>query len=86
MVSKEVEIALHPGLQARPAAEFVQKANRFVSHIFIEQGEKRINGKSIMGLMSLALSKGDHITIIADGTDEETAIDELVGFVTEKEE
>ncbi|MDX8044668.1 HPr family phosphocarrier protein [Gracilibacillus sp. S3-1-1] len=84
MLEKEVVIAVDPGLQARPAAQFVQKANSFSSEVFIEKGSKRINAKSIMGLMSLALSKGQRITLIVDGGDEEEALQELVGFVEGK--
>ncbi|WP_018930963.1 HPr family phosphocarrier protein [Gracilibacillus lacisalsi] len=84
MLEKEVVIAIDPGLQARPAAQFVQKANSFTSEIFIEKGTKRINAKSIMGLMSLALSKGNTIKIITDGSDDQEALDELVAFVEGK--
>ncbi|WP_163579054.1 HPr family phosphocarrier protein [Gracilibacillus saliphilus] len=84
MLEKEVVIAVDPGLQARPAAQFVQKANSFTSEIFIEKGTKRINAKSIMGLMSLALSKGNTIKIITDGSDDQEALDELAAFVEGK--
>ena len=82
MVEKSVVVELVSGLQARPAAEFVQKANRFASDLFIEKGEKKVNAKSIMGLMSLAIASGDEIKLIADGTDDQLAIDELVSFVS----
>jgi len=81
-MEKTVVIQLEPGLQARPAAQFVQKANAFVSEIHIEIENKRINAKSIMGLMSLALAKGTEITIKANGPDEEQAIEELTSFIT----
>ncbi|MFD2655433.1 HPr family phosphocarrier protein [Gracilibacillus thailandensis] len=84
MLEKEVVIAVDPGLQARPAAQFVQKANSFTSEIFIEKDTKRINAKSIMGLMSLALSKGNTIKIITDGSDDQEALEELVAFVEGK--
>ncbi len=84
MVEKVVVIAIDPGIQARPAAQFVQKANSFSSEIFIEKDTKRINAKSIMGLMSLVLSKGSEIKIIADGSDDQEALDELVDFVEGK--
>lgn len=82
LVEKTVEVLLETGLQARPAAQFVQTANRFSSDLFLEKDGKKINAKSIMGLMSLAITKGETVTIIADGPDEEEALDELVSFVT----
>lgn len=82
MVEQTVIIGgVDPGLQARPAAQFVQKANHYTAEIFIEKDQKRINAKSIMGLMSLALSKGSEIKIIVDGTDEEQALADLVSFI-----
>ncbi len=84
MLEKEVVISIEPGLQARPAAQFVQKANSYSSEIFIEKESKRINAKSIMGLMSLALSKGNQIKIIVDGSDDQEALKELVEFVEGK--
>lgn len=82
MVTQTVEIKLDPGLQARLAAKFVQEATRFASHITILKEERTINAKSIMGLMSLAMSKGEEITLKAEGTDEEEALQTLVQFVT----
>ncbi|CAN7210071.1 HPr family phosphocarrier protein [Rossellomorea sp. LjRoot5] len=81
MVEKQVEVKLKTGLQARPAALFVQEANRFSSEIFLEKDGKKVNAKSIMGLMSLAISTGSAITLVADGSDEEEALDALEGFV-----
>ncbi|MDP4106697.1 MAG: HPr family phosphocarrier protein, partial [Bacillota bacterium] len=74
MQVKQVEVKLKTGLQARPAALFVQEANRFSSDIFLEKDGKKVNAKSIMGLMSLAVSTGTEINIIADGDDEQSAI------------
>lgn len=82
MVEKSVEVLLESGLQARPAAQFVQEANRFASDLFLEKDGKRINAKSIMGLMSLAITKGETIILIADGPDEEIALNQLVSFIT----
>ncbi|GAA0307756.1 catabolite repression HPr-like protein [Gracilibacillus halotolerans] len=81
-MKKSLMIQVEPGLQARPAAQFVQKANAFVSEIFIEVENRRINAKSIMGLMSLALVKGTEVTLIANGPDEVQAIEELARFVS----
>ncbi|MBU8906705.1 HPr family phosphocarrier protein [Desertibacillus haloalkaliphilus] len=85
MVEKEVEVKLKTGLQARPAALFVQEANRFSSDIFIEKDTKKVNAKSIMGIMSLAIGSGVKVTIVTEGNDEEEAMDALINFV-EKEE
>jgi len=82
VVERSVTVELESGLQARPAAQFVQEANRYGSDLFLEKDGKRINAKSIMGLMSLAVGTGETITLVADGTDEETAMDNLVSFVT----
>ncbi|WP_044893548.1 HPr family phosphocarrier protein [Bacillus alveayuensis] len=81
MVEKKVEVRLKTGLQARPAALFVQEANKFSSDVFIEKDGKRVNAKSIMGLMSLAVSSGSVITLIADGPDENEAIEALTNYV-----
>lgn len=86
VVEKSVEVLLESGLQARPAAQFVQEANRFSADLFLEKDGKRINAKSIMGLMSLAITKGETITLIADGADEEIALNELVSFITSTSE
>lgn len=84
MVEKTVTIQLKTGLQARPAALFVQEANRFGADIFLEKDGKKVNAKSIMGLMSLAISSGVTITLIADGADEQEAIDALTGFINQE--
>ncbi|WP_066065613.1 HPr family phosphocarrier protein [Neobacillus soli] len=84
MKEKQVEVKLKTGLQARPAALFVQEANRFSADIFLEKDGKKVNAKSIMGLMSLAVGSGVVINIVADGSDEETAINALTEFI-EKE-
>lgn len=84
MVEKQVKVKLKTGLQARPAALFVQEANRFSSDVFLEKDGKKVNAKSIMGLMSLAVSSGTDINIIASGDDEQAAITALSNFV-EKE-
>ncbi|MED3646628.1 HPr family phosphocarrier protein [Halalkalibacterium halodurans] len=84
MVEKQVEVKLKTGLQARPAALFVQEANRFISEIFIEKDGKKVNAKSIMGLMSLAIGSGSTITLITEGNDEQEAMEALIAFI-EKE-
>lgn len=83
MVEKQVEVKLRTGLQARPAALFVQEATRFSSEVFIEKDGKKVNAKSIMGLMSLAISSGAVITLIAEGSDEEEALEALADYVVQ---
>ena len=74
MVSKEVVINNQVGLHARPATFFIQKANEFKSSIWIEKDERRVNAKSLLGVLSLGIVKGTPMTIIADGVDESVAI------------
>lgn len=85
MVENLVKVDLDSGLQARPAALFVQEANRYASHLFLEKDGKKVNAKSIMGLMSLAIANGEEVKIIADGPDEEIALNQLISFVTNQE-
>jgi len=81
MVEREVQVKLKTGLQARPAALFVQEANRFTSDIYLEKDGRKVNAKSIMGLMSLAVNSGAVIKLIADGNDEEQALQELSEYM-----
>lgn len=82
MIEKSVKVELESGLQARPAALFVQEANKYAAHLFLEKDGKRVNAKSIMGLMSLAVTTGETITIMAEGSDEDRALDILTEFVS----
>ncbi|MDN7243511.1 HPr family phosphocarrier protein [Planococcus sp. N028] len=81
MIEKEVKVLLNTGLQARQAALFVQEANRFNADVYLEKENKKVNAKSIMGIMSLAISKGTSIKISADGSDEENAVNALTALV-----
>jgi catabolite repression HPr-like protein len=81
MIQQQVTVQLDAGLQARQAASFVQEANRFASDIFIEKETKHINAKSIMGVMSLAISSGEAITLSVDGEDEVSAMETLTTFL-----
>ena len=81
MIERQIEVKLKAGLQARPAAMFVQEANRFSSDVFIEKDGKKVNAKSIMGLMSLAVSTGSSINLVTDGNDEEEALEALSEFI-----
>jgi len=78
---KKVIITNKTGLHARPAAQFVQKAGKFDSKIEIVFEEKEVNAKSIMGVMSLGVGKGNEITVRADGEDADKAVEELVDFI-----
>lgn len=69
------------GLHARPAALFVQVASKFTSRIWVERGSKKVNAKSIMGVMSLSVSKGDEVVLIADGKDEKKALAAITQLV-----
>lgn len=84
MIERSVTIQLKTGLQARPAAQFVQEANKFQSEIFITKDGKKVNAKSIMGVMSLALASGTEIVLSADGKDEQEAIDALANFISKE--
>ncbi|WP_153125344.1 HPr family phosphocarrier protein [Peribacillus tepidiphilus] len=81
MVEKQIEVRLKTGLQARPAALFVQEANRFSSDVFLEKDGKKVNAKSIMGLMSLALGTGSSVILSAEGKDEQEALNALAAFI-----
>ena len=81
MISKEVVIDNQVGLHARPATFFIQRANEFKSSIWVEKEERRVNAKSLLGVLSLGIVKGTAITIIADGSDEEEAIATLSALI-----
>ncbi|WP_018921917.1 HPr family phosphocarrier protein [Salsuginibacillus kocurii] len=85
MAEKTATVQLKTGLQARPAALFVQEANRYQSTIHIIREEKKANAKSIMGIMSLAIRTGTEITIQADGNDAEDAVETLASFIEQEE-
>ena len=75
MIVKEVKINNEAGLQSKMAAMFIQKASNFKSRIWIESNERKANAKSLLGLLSLGIYKGAKVTIIADGEDEQKAVD-----------
>ncbi|MDL2287719.1 HPr family phosphocarrier protein [Eubacteriales bacterium OttesenSCG-928-G02] len=81
MLTKTISIQNEVGLHARPATFFIQKANSYKSSVWIENTDRRANAKSLLGVLSLGISKGDTITIIADGIDEKEAIDGLVDLI-----
>ncbi|MEE1115324.1 MAG: HPr family phosphocarrier protein [Clostridia bacterium] len=77
MISREVVMINASGLHARPATFFIQKANSYKSSIWIEKNDRKVNAKSLLGVLSLGIAKGMTVTILADGQDEEAAIDGL---------
>lgn len=81
MYSKDVMVQNQVGLHARPATFFIQKANEFRSSIWIEKEERRVNAKSLLGILSLGIIGGTQIKIIADGADEQAAVNALVELV-----
>jgi phosphocarrier protein len=81
MFVKEVMVKNQVGLHARPATFFIQKANEFKSSIWIEKEERRVNAKSLLGILSLGIVGGTTIKVIADGSDEQLAVDALVELV-----
>ena len=81
MISKEVVISNQVGLHARPATFFIQKANEYKASIWVEKDDRRVNAKSLLGVLSLGIVKDTAITIIADGSDEEEAVSALGALI-----
>lgn len=82
MVTQEVTINNEVGLHARPATFFIQKANEIKSGIWVEKDERRCNAKSLLGVLSLGITKGTTITLLADGSDEKEAVAALSELVS----
>ena len=83
-LSKNIEIINKLGMHARAAAQFVQLASSFASHIEIEKDKRRVNGKSIMGVMMLAASKGSEVTLYTNGEDEEESMNKLEELINNR--
>ena len=81
MISRSVTVQNSHGLHARPATFFIQKANSYKSSIWVEKEDCRVNAKSLLGILSLGISKDATITVIADGADEENAVNGLIELV-----
>ena len=81
MYNKEVTVQNQVGLHARPATFFIQKANEFKSSIWVEKEERRVNAKSLLGVLSLGIIGGTTIKIMADGPDEQQSVNSLVSLV-----
>ena len=81
MIRKPMTVQLASGLEARPVAVLVQVASQYESKIYVEIDNKKVNAKSIMGMMSLALQEGDEVTVVAEGEDEEKAAEGIKTFL-----
>ena len=81
MFVKEVTVQNKVGLHARPATFFIQKANEYTSAIWVEMEERRANAKSLLGVLSLGIVGGTTIRVIADGADEQAAVEGLIKLV-----
>ncbi|RKI81691.1 HPr family phosphocarrier protein [bacterium 0.1xD8-71] len=84
MIEKSIQIKLETGLEARPVAMLVQVASQFESTVYINSENRKVNAKSIMGMMSMGLESGAEVTVIAEGSDEEAAVAEIEKFLSEK--
>ena len=84
MIKKTMTVELQSGLEARPVALLVQVASQHECSIYVEADNKKVNAKSIMGMMTLALAPGEVVTVTADGVDEEKAIQSIEQYLTAK--
>lgn len=85
MITKKMTINIPTGLEARPVALLVQVASRYESSIYVECEDKKVNAKSIMGMMSLGLAAGEEVNVIANGLDEQEAIENIEKYLSSKE-
>lgn len=81
MYSREITVTNQVGLHSRPATFFIQRANTFESSIWIEKEERKVNAKSLLGVLSLGVTQGETITVGANGSDEKEAVDALIDLV-----
>ena len=81
MVTREVTVTNSVGLHARPATFFIQKANSFKSSVWVEKEERRVNAKSLLGVLSMGIVSGTAIVLVADGPDEEEAVEGLAELI-----
>ena len=82
MITKKIQIQLQNGLEARPVAVLVQVASQYNSSIYVECEDRKVNAKSIMGMMTLGLTAGEEVVVSANGDDEQTAMDDIVKYVS----
>lgn len=86
MTKKSITIKIPSGLEARPVALLVQVASQYESNIYVEYGEKKVNAKSIMGMMTLGLSAGEEVAVSASGVDEVEAIQNIEKYLCDHQE
>ena len=82
MITKKIQIQLKNGLEARPVAVLVQVASQYNSSIYVECDDRKVNAKSIMGMMTLGLTAGEEVVVSANGDDEQTAMDAIVKYLS----
>ena len=82
MIKKPITIQISNGLEARPVAMLVQVASQYESRIQVESGDTHVNAKSIMGMMTLGLTAGEEVVVSANGDDEQTAMDDIVKYLS----
>ena len=82
MIKKTITVELESGLEARPIAMLVQLASQFASSIYLESENKKVNAKSIRGMMTMALKNGTKVTVLADGEDERAAVTGIESYLT----
>ena len=85
MITKKIKIQIQNGLEARPVAVLVQVASQFNSSIYVESGAKKVNAKSIMGMMALGLDAGEEVVVAAEGDDETSAMEDIEKFLSAAE-
>ncbi|HIT88813.1 MAG TPA: HPr family phosphocarrier protein [Candidatus Merdenecus merdavium] len=84
MIKETIKIQIPSGLEARPVALLVQVASQYESEIYVECGSKKVNAKSIMGMMTLGLAAGEEVTVIAEGDDEKEAVLNIEKYLSSK--
>jgi catabolite repression HPr-like protein len=82
MIRKTMKVQLDGGLEARPVAVLVQVASQFESSVYVEAEGRKVNAKSIMGMMTLGLASGEDVSVEADGTDEQSAVDSIEKYLS----
>ena len=82
MITKKIQIQLQNGLEARPVAVLVQVASQYNSSNYVECDDRKVNAKSIMGMMTLGLTAGEEVVVSANGDDEQTAMDDIVKYLS----
>lgn len=85
MIQKDMKVKLSGGLEARPVAVLVQVASQYDSKVYLQIENKKVNAKSIMGMMSLGLDAGEEVTVLVDGTDEQEALDSIEKYLSGEE-